>query len=154
MKQKQNISSPRYGDLGGDLLMCPHQLLHPHVPEGLLPASPNIPPPAPRPTEAGHRVDRLAVIFLWILHVVMRLPALTGRVSPGILSRAQNCHLAPLVSAAKNKPALLLPPSRVGPTAARAFLQHCRAGPHTRWRPLPVRPFFQPELGGRPGRLF
>lgn len=48
MKQKQNLSSPRYGVLGGDLLMCPQQLLHPHVPEGLLPASPNIPPAPPR----------------------------------------------------------------------------------------------------------
>lgn len=45
VKQKQNLSSPRYGDLGGDLLTRPHQLLHLHVPEGLLPASPNIPTP-------------------------------------------------------------------------------------------------------------
>lgn len=50
VKQKQNLSSPRYGDLGGDLLMRPHQLLPPQVPGGLLPASPNIPPP-PQPRQ-------------------------------------------------------------------------------------------------------
>ena len=110
VKQKQNLSSPRYGDLGGDLLMRPHQLLPPHVRGGLLPASHNTPP-----TQAGHRVDRFADFL--ILHVVVRLPARTGCLSPGVPPGAQNCHSAPLVSAAKNKPALLPSPITARPAA-------------------------------------